>query len=111
MLAHSLGNEIVLDAMNKADSSGGEKPSLSEIVLAAADVDWDAFVYSGHSLKDVTKGVTLYVSSRDTALRMSQQVNGAKKPRAGTFRDGKPLLLDGIETIDMTALGPDILIF
>lgn len=107
VVAHSMGNEIVMDAIAKA-CQGTEKPLLTEIILAAPDVDWDSFAYSGHLLTDVAKGVTLYASSTDTALGFSADLNGAANPRAGSIREGRPLVLPGIETIDMTALGPDI---
>ena len=107
IIAHSMGNQIVMNAIDKA-SRGAERPSLAEVVLAEPDVDWDYFMQSGHLLTDVAKGVTLYASSTDTALLASIKWNGETKPRAGFIYEGGPIVLPGIETIDVTALGPDI---
>ena len=107
IVAHSMGNQILMDSIDTA-SQGDEKLSLAEVVLAAPDVDWDAFQLSGHRLTDVAKGVTLYASSTDMALLASNMWNGGGKPRAGFIPETGPLILPGIETIDVTALGPDI---
>ena len=107
IIAHSMGNQIVVNAIDKA-SQGAERPSLAEIVLAEPDVDWDYFSHLGHLLTDVAKGVTLYASATDTALLASIKWNGETKPRAGFIYKAGPLVLPGIETIDVTALGPDI---
>ena len=105
VVAHSLGCQIVLDAIDKARRSG-KNLSLGEIVFAAPDVPWQHFVRYGHVLPETAKGVTLYASSTDTALIASEGYS--ELLRAGTVTKDGPLMLQGIESIDISELGPNI---
>jgi esterase/lipase superfamily enzyme/Leucine-rich repeat (LRR) protein len=89
VVAHSMGNQIVVNSVDKS-RRGNEKLFLSELVLAAPDVDWDHFHKLGHLLTDVAKGVTLYASSADAALIASNKWNGKAKPRAGVHPSNRP---------------------
>jgi len=90
-----------------ADASRAGIPmSLTEVVLAAPDVDVDVFRSSSDRLKGATKGVTLYASAADKALLASELKAGG--PRAGSIPSSGPLLFPGIETIDATAVGDDM---
>jgi alpha-beta hydrolase superfamily lysophospholipase len=42
VIAHSMGNQLVMNAVNEA-GCGGEKLAIAQMVLAAPDVDWDLF--------------------------------------------------------------------
>jgi esterase/lipase superfamily enzyme len=103
-----MGSQIVLNAIAKAVTQG-DKPSLSEIVLAAPDVNWRHFERLGPFLTKVSNGVTLYASSQDVALSASAEWNGKGGPRAGSIPPAGPMVLKGIDTIDVTSLGPDML--
>ena len=108
VLAHSMGNLVVLDAL-----SGYAKTTnpvqIGELVMAAPDVDKDVFLALVPDVRKIAKGMTLYVSSADRALAASRIP--ARAPRAGDVPPGGPIVAKGIETIDVTAVGDDILGF
>jgi esterase/lipase superfamily enzyme len=105
VVAHSMGNQIVVDALAHAQGSGIPLV-LSEVVFAAPDVDRDVFESLIPLLVNKAKGITLYASAADRALLASQLK--AQGPRAGYISSSGPLLLPGMETIDVTAVGEDM---
>jgi esterase/lipase superfamily enzyme len=106
IVAHSMGKQIVVDALAQAIRTG-KRISLAEVVFAAPDVDRNIFESLSAHLKDAAKGITLYVSAADKALLTSELKAGG--PRAGSIPASGPLVLPGIETIDVTAVGDDML--
>lgn len=64
------------------------------------------FLQAAAVLTGLAKGVTLYSSDADKTLLFSKIKAGA--PRAGQLFDGVPLVINGIESIDVTALGSDM---
>src|SRR5258708_14819478 len=105
IIAHSMGNFIVLDALS-ALAQASSMPMISEVVMAAPDVDIDLFPSLIKNIGPFTRGMTLYASSNDKALMASRGV--AKKPRAGdVFADG-PLVIENVESIDVSAIGDEL---
>ena len=107
VIAHSMGNLPLLAARKDLMAAGRAGIAINQIILAAPDVDRDIFAISWPSLRRFGHGVTLYGSANDHA----------PPPRGGspavyrapvTFRNG-PLVLSGIDTIDVTATGTDVL--
>jgi esterase/lipase superfamily enzyme len=72
------------------------------LVLAAPDIDAETFRELALALKQVSRFVTLYTSSRDRAIKLSQTLH--KAPRAGA---PPPIILPGIDSIDASHLGAD----
>src|SRR6266571_7206317 len=105
IVAHSLGNQIVVDALAHAEGSLA-KVRLAELILAAPDVDRDVFVGLSDRLKLATSGITLYASSADRALVASRALAG--RSRAGDVPPEGPIIIQGMETIDVTAAGGDL---
>ena len=105
VIAHSMGNQIVTEALVRLGQTPPPRP-LGELVLAAPDVDWDVFSNRASHFKALARGVTLYASSADRALVVSRQL--AKGPRAGDVPAGGPLIVPNVETIDVTAVGDEI---
>jgi esterase/lipase superfamily enzyme len=106
VLAHSMGNLIVLDAL--AGEERTQDPiRISELVLAAPDVDRDYFLQVAPKVRKITTGMTLYCSAADKAMIASR--NLASAPRAGDVPIGGPIILPNIDTIDVTALGQEFL--
>jgi esterase/lipase superfamily enzyme len=105
VLAHSMGNQIVVESLYQ-ESLGIEKISLSELVLAAPDVDLDVFSSIEAGIKKVARGITIYASASDKALRLSKLKAGGV--RLGDVPDTGPVIFAGIDTIDVTALGEDV---
>jgi esterase/lipase superfamily enzyme len=109
LLAHSMGNRALLEALQTflAKRAPDQRQHLfGQIVLTAPDVDRDYFVDAMDSLKNSAERVTLYASSNDYALRTSQLLHGA--PRAGTAGD-VIVRLAGLDTIDMSSVPADLL--
>jgi esterase/lipase superfamily enzyme len=106
IVAHSLGSQIVVDALSIAEYAG-TKLSLTEAILAAPDVDRDVFISNENGLRHTTKGITLYASSADKAL-LASKFKAGNVPRAGYVTASGPLVRPGIDTIDVTAIGEDM---
>jgi lanthanide-dependent methanol dehydrogenase len=106
VVAHSLGNQIVVDALDEAASKKIDLP-ISELVMAAPDVDRDVFMIDAKQIRPIAGNMTMYASSADKALRLSVAV--AQAPRMGYIGPNGPNLAEGVETIDVTAVGEDML--
>jgi esterase/lipase superfamily enzyme len=79
---------------------------VSQIILAAPDVDRDRFEIMAGEIKTFAKGVTLYAASNDRALNASMRLAGGV-PRAGDVPATGPLVVAGVDTIDVTATSTD----
>lgn len=106
VIAHSMGNFLVLEALNKR-AGATRMERLGELVMAAPDVDRDNFTLLVPNIREMVEGLTLYASSADKALLASRRL--ARAPRAGDVPPMGPVILPGLETIDVTAVGEDIL--
>jgi esterase/lipase superfamily enzyme len=106
VVAHSLGNQVLIDALQQAALS---KVALkvSELVMAAPDVDKDVFLKKADEIGSVAKCITMYASSADKALLASDKK--AWGARLGYIGSDGPSLAEGVETIDVTAVGDDML--
>jgi len=106
VLAHSMGNLVVVDSLAGAASTASP-PVINELIMAAPDVDRDQFTQAVESLRKVTRGMTLYASSADKALVASRAL--ANAPRAGDLFGNQPVLASGVDSIDVSVLGSEIL--
>ncbi len=108
VIAHSMGNQLVLRVLQDLKRSLPDGLKLSQLILAAPDVDRDSFENIVGSITGVAKGITLYAAANDQALQISRRVNGGV-PRAGDVPASGPLVLEGVDTIDATATSMDTL--
>lgn len=108
LIAHSMGNQLLLRVLQDMQRRKPEDVKISQIILAAPDVDRDAFENIAGSLKGLATGVTLYAAANDRALDVSRRFHGGI-PRAGDVPGGMPLVVPGIDTIDATAVSMDSL--
>jgi esterase/lipase superfamily enzyme len=106
VVAHSLGNQVLIDALQQAALSKVAL-NISELVLAAPDVDKDVFMKKADEIRSVAKNITMYASSADKALLASDKK--AWGARLGYIDSHGPHLAEGVETIDVTAVGDDML--
>lgn len=106
VVVHSLGNQILVDALQQATLS---KTSLNiaELVLAAPDVDVDVFSRKEEQIKAVGGNITIYASAADRALLASNKKTWGN--RLGYVSATGPVVFNGVETIDVTAVGDDML--
>jgi esterase/lipase superfamily enzyme len=98
LIAHSMGNEFLLSALQSLHRRFGPAFHASDIVYASPDVDHDDFVSRVAPLVGMADRMTLYASRRDRALQISELLQSYD--RAGNARN--PALVPGIDTIDTT---------
>lgn len=108
VIAHSMGNQPALQVMKDIKASSPPGVVISQIILAAPDVDRDNFENIAKEIQGLASGITLYAASNDFALNASRRFHGGI-PRAGDVPPGGPLVLPGIDTIDVTAVSTDSL--
>ncbi len=108
VIAHSMGNLPLINVLRELGPSLPPTVRLNEIILAAPDVDRDVFVNIAANLKQYGRGVTLYASANDRAMEAARRVAGGV-PRAGDVPPDGPVLLPGIDTIDVTQTSTDYL--
>ena len=105
IIAHSMGTQPLLEVLKDLKSTAPDELIISQIILAAPDVDADTFTNLAHRIEGLAKGVTLYAASNDRALIVSR--NFWQNPRAGDVPASGPLIVPGIDTIDVTAASTD----
>jgi esterase/lipase superfamily enzyme len=105
VLAHSMGNLVVLEAL-AGEARTADPLNIAQLIMAAPDVDWNAFKHLGPEVRRITQGMTLYASSADKAMDVSRVL--AKVPRAGDVTAAGPMVLPDIDTIDVTAVGHEL---
>lgn len=108
VIAHSMGNQPLLRVLQDFQRSLPDGLKLSQLILAAPDVDRDSFENIVSSITGVAEGITLYAASNDQALQVSRRVNGGV-PRAGDVPATGPIIMSGVDTIDATATSMDSL--
>jgi esterase/lipase superfamily enzyme len=103
-IAHSMGNLVLLRALDKI---GSEYPDLrkavGEIIDAAPDVDTDVFKQLVPKVIAMGGRFTLYASANDRALWLSGLLRNGS--RAGFISANRPLIVAGVDTIDISQAG------
>ena len=106
LVSHSLGARLVIPAVEYVDatSTNADSSNISNIILAAPDVDREDFerdiaeeVLAARRVNN-DRRITIYVSGSDKALALSRQVHGY--PRLGS-----PYCFDPFEAADLKAQG------
>jgi esterase/lipase superfamily enzyme len=112
LIAHSMGNLALTQALqdfpNPARKGG---PLIREVILAAPDIDARIFreQIAPKILRPPTgPRFTLYTSHNDYAL-FCARVFRSGYVRAGDYCDGLPIVVPGIETIDVSAVNTSFL--
>jgi esterase/lipase superfamily enzyme len=103
LIAHSMGNRALSIALREIELEfRGQSRLFNHVVLAAPDIDADEFRTNvAPAMQRTANHVTLYASSRDDALRISQLLH--RGPRAGDSGRGL-VVVPGMDTIDVTAI-------
>lgn len=106
LVSHSLGARLVIPAVEYVDanSANADSSNISNIILAAPDVDREDFerdiaeeVLAARRVNN-DRRITIYLSGSDKALALSRQVHGY--PRLGS-----PYCFDPFEAADLKAKG------
>ena len=103
-----MGNEPLLRVLERLRPKIPDGVVISQVILAAPDVDRDNFNIIARQITNFAKGVTLYAASNDRALGYSAKFWGGV-PRAGDVPITGPLIIPGVDTIDVTAVSTDAL--
>jgi esterase/lipase superfamily enzyme len=106
VIAHSMGNQPTLQVLKDIKASSPPGIVISQIILAAPDVDRDNFENIAKEIQGLANGITLYAAANDRALSASRRFHGGV-PRAGDVPEGGPIVLPGVDTIDVTAVSTD----
>jgi esterase/lipase superfamily enzyme len=109
LIAHSLGNRVLSRAIERIDIDPAitPKPTFSQIVLAAPDMDADVFREQlAPRMRRLARGITLYGSSDDRALQASRTAH--QVTRAGEGGENLPII-PGIDSVDVTGLDTSFL--
>ena len=96
LMAHSLGNRLLLDALQRMSPVASAPRPFRNLILAAPDIASAAFLDQIAAAARSAQRTTLYVSSVDRALLASQRLH--KDLRAG--RD--LILVPQVDTIDVS---------
>ena len=106
LLGHSMGVEVIGKAFTLTAPTDST-PRLSEVVLAAPDVDSRVFRREiMPRLVPHAARITMYASSDDDALRASRVLNGVG--RLGLGGDSL-FVIEGMDTVDATRVSADVL--
>jgi esterase/lipase superfamily enzyme len=108
VIAHSMGNLPLLNVLRDLGPSLPSGVRLNELILAAPDVDRDVFANLVPAIQSYGRGITLYCSANDRAMVASRQVAGGV-PRAGDVPPDGPVIMPGVDTIDVTETSTDLL--
>ena len=103
VIAHSMGNQLLLPVLRDLKYAAPSNVKVSQVILAAPDVDRDAFENIAKEVIGVSRGVTVLAASNDRALDISRRFWGGV-PRAGDVPATGPVVIDGVDTIDITAV-------
>jgi esterase/lipase superfamily enzyme len=108
LIAHSMGNLPLLRVLRDIEPHLPAGVKLDQIILAAPDVDRSLFEQLAQNITKVGRGVTLYASRNDRAMAAARLVAGGV-PRAGDVPTDGPVVLAGIDTIDISTTSTDAL--
>ena len=103
LVAHSMGNVPLLNAMSSLSGDEVSGARVSQVILAAPDMGTREFKTLAAGIQSQAQGFTLYASSSDLAMEASRKVH-KNEPRAGDVVGGKPTIIKGIDTIDISAI-------
>lgn len=112
VFGHSMGAMLVAEALRQLRLTGHDEviERLSDVVLAAADIDTDVFRGQMEVLGPLDPPITLLVAPDDPALRVSGRIAGSRS-RIGTRNVQDPqvqalAVANGIQVIDISDVSP-----
>ncbi len=105
ILAHSMGNWLLVETIRQIRISGRPLPQnrIGLIALAAPDLDIDVFKAQLRTIGKLDKPFFIIVSKDDRALRASRMIAGGKE-RVGDYGNEEELAALGAVVIDLTEL-------
>ncbi len=108
VIAHSMGNRIVVQALADGLAATAGKPlHIQEVALFAPDIDASQFRRLATAMQRNAGRVTLYASSGDSALKASERFAGYS--RAGEGGEKIVIMSGVIDTIDASSVDTSML--
>lgn len=104
LVAHSMGNQVLVGAMENLQLKGQET-RFNQILLTAPDIDAGVFHQVHDKITAMADRVTLYASRNDRALKASGDFTDF--PRLGDISEGI-FISDGMDTIDASDVDTDL---
>lgn len=106
VIAHSMGTRVLSYALANAKDEGFDL-DLHNVILAAPDIDADIFKDQIlPKLAIATDKLTMYASSDDTALKLSQSIHG--NSRLG-LSGASLLVMQGMDTVNASGIDTSML--
>lgn len=106
LIAHSMGNRALTSALKELALERRTLDKVHHVVLTAPDIDAAVFRQLADRLGQAAKQVTLYASSKDTALWCSKRFHGYA--RAGDSGEGL-VVLPSLDTVDASPVDTSFL--
>ncbi|MGI9426515.1 MAG: alpha/beta hydrolase [Hyphomicrobiaceae bacterium] len=103
LIAHSMGNVPLLNALAAVAASPPGNVSIDQVILAAPDMDAAEFRRLAAQVRPLAKGFTMYSSASDAAMDVSRTLHNGL-PRAGDVITGRPTIANGVHTIDISEI-------
>jgi esterase/lipase superfamily enzyme len=107
VIAHSMGNWPMLAVLDKVARAPTNKTKIDQIILAAPDIDAAEFAKMAFAISTIANGVTLYASSNDFAMKAAREAHHGV-PRAGDVPSSGPVIVKGVDTIDVSNISTDV---
>ena len=118
LIAHSMGNRPLLAALDDIASfsgpAGWPKETLNspykiyQVIFASPDMDARQFSQLVGHIRTQVEGMTLYASSSDIAMKAARRAYRGS-PRAGDVPIEGPIIVKGVDTIDVSQISTDII--
>ena len=108
LIAHSMGARPLLAVLDDYARRSAGPRTINQIVLASPDVDAGQFARVAQRIARLARGVTLYASANDLALAASRRLHGGGR-RAGDVPTGGPVIVAGVDSIDVSEIGTSVL--
>ena len=106
LIAHSMGNRALATALKEISLEGRKSLNFHHVVLTAPDIDAGVFKQLANQVARAAARVTLYASTKDTALSCSRRFHGYA--RAGDLGHGL-VVLPYLDTVDASAVDTSFL--
>lgn len=103
VIAHSMGNYVLMEAMRSLALKGQHKPidRITSLLMAAPDIDVDVFERQLKDIKKMPNPTAVLVSKKDKALLISGKLTGGHA-RIGDGSSIKVLQDNGIAVLDVS---------
>jgi esterase/lipase superfamily enzyme len=108
LIAHSMGNRPLTNALREMETGSPTKKyrTFDQVVLMAPDIDASIFRQLAKDISPSAQRITMYASSRDEALKLSNSIAGY--PRAGQG-GSQILIVKGMDSIDASSVDTSVI--